>query len=92
MIAFEVSVNGKKVCVAGADRVVGVSVDWTGRTPDRILFAAGGITTEGGQAHHCAWMVPTIGIGDEVTIRVVETDTPDPAVHQPPDDPAETAP
>ncbi len=83
MIAFEVSVNGKRVCVAGAERVSSVSLHWAHHSPQRVGFSVGGVSSEGGVDHHCEWDVPPIGVGDEVTIRIVEADAVDRGVHRP---------
>jgi hypothetical protein len=83
MIGFEVHVNGKKVCVAGAECVVGVNVDWTWRSPEYIHFAISGISNAGGEDHHVEWDRPDVAVGDEVTIRIVETDSPDSAIRRP---------
>jgi hypothetical protein len=81
MIAFEVSVNGKKICTAGAECVLDVGMDWVAHHPNRIGFHAGGISNQRGVDHHCEWPLPSVVVGDEITIRIVETDSPTPATH-----------
>jgi hypothetical protein len=79
MTAFEILVNGKRLCVAGtltAD-VVSIAVNWVRRVsehaPDRIQFHVGGLIAD--RPHeHFGWNTPRIGVGDEVTIRIVEVD------------------
>jgi len=76
MRALDVSVNGRHVCVAGiGSGVLAAHVTRTGDDhTESIRFAVGGL--EGG--HYLQWLVPAIGVGDEVTIRVVEVPVADP--------------
>lgn len=77
MLAFEISVNGTIVCVAGAGpkhRVISSIVSWTRRDPDQISLHVGGVPQSD---QHLTWNTPKISIGDEITIRIVETDTVD---------------
>jgi hypothetical protein len=78
MIAFEVCVNGRRVCLATADLVLSAIVNCTHHRPDAIGFHVGGIRAQD-SGDHCDWDVPEIGIGDEVTIRVVDAESPEPA-------------
>jgi hypothetical protein len=77
MLAFEVSVNGKRVCTATAESVLATIVSWSSRTPDRIQFHVGGIP-ETKDGEHIDWETPCIRVGDEVTIRILEADSADP--------------
>ena len=73
MLAFQILVNGKVVCTAGAPpehRVLSTIVTWTHRHPDQIDLHVGGVP-EGDQ--HLEWNMPKIDIGDEVTIRIIDT-------------------
>ena len=76
MIGLEVLVNGRRVCVAGirrgaldaaVTRMVGDNVEF-------INFRVGGLEGDS----HLRWTVPKIGVGDEVTIRVVDVPAADP--------------
>lgn len=90
MIAFEISLNGKRVCVAGADDLIGLtaSVEAFGMLgknsaplkPDEtncdLLFAVGGLDAQ--QKAYQYWQVPTpLKIGDVVQVRILETECPD---------------
>jgi hypothetical protein len=77
MLAFEISVNGKRVCTATLERVLSTVVTCTSHTPDHIDFRVGGVP-ETSVGEHIEWETPRIGIGDEVTIRIIETDSADP--------------
>jgi len=87
MLAFEILVNGKRLCLAGTDahNVFSTIVSWGRRADDRINFHVGGIVS--GDSHdHYEWTTPAIGIGDEVTIRIMDSekcDEPD-RTYQPP--------
>jgi hypothetical protein len=78
MLAFEVLVNGKRLCIAGTGQmdVVSAAISWARREADTINFHVGGIAA-GDQGEHLSWNTPTIGIGDEVTIRLVDANTSD---------------
>lgn len=80
MKAFEVSINGHRLCVAGvgADGVLNVIVNCvTG--PDREIetfMHVGGL--DGVTDEHLRWAVPSIGVGTELLVRVVEAAAVDP--------------
>ena len=78
MLAFEVSVNGIQLCLAGTEsnEVVSTIISWTRRVPDAINFHIGGIAS-GDSQKQFDWLTPHISIGDEITIRLVETETSD---------------
>ncbi len=88
MIAFEVSHNGNPVCVAGIgdQGVVSCGVDWVRRDrhPNDDLenddgtglvtelnLHVGGLHTPADE--HRTWAVPEMKVGDEVTVKVIET-------------------
>ena len=78
MLAFQILVNGNVVCTAGAgpnDRVLGTALSWTHRDPDRLSFSVGGIPESD---QHVDWNVPDVAIGDEITIRIIDTENVDP--------------
>lgn len=83
MIAFEVFVNGQRICVAGTEIVTSVGVDWTQRTPDQVRFNVSGIHAGEQGEGHVEWPVPNIGVGDEIIIRVLSTDAIDPPTRRP---------
>jgi hypothetical protein len=73
---FEVLHNGQRVCIAGVDGdgVVTVGLTYAKRpdTAGSTDFHVGGLGCFQGQAgeQHVSWVVPAIGEGDEITIRV----------------------
>lgn len=80
MIAFEVFINGHRVCLAGAgnDGVLNTIVNWVGRpsSVEEVFLRVGGldcITDE-----YLRWNVPSIGVGAEIIVKVVEADSVDP--------------
>ena len=78
MFAFEVSVNGKKLFVAGAPPggVLSSMLSWTCRHPERLQFHVGGLPGDGSQ-DHIEWKTPQIGVGDEIVIRITDSDATD---------------
>jgi hypothetical protein len=78
MKAFHILVNGKPCCTAGIGLmgVLHVIVNWVRRKGEpregEFDLSVGGldITSE----EHVRWSAPRIGVGDEITIRVVESD------------------
>lgn len=87
MIAFEVTINGTIVCVAGVgDRgVLTAMATWVKRDPDRHRGNPDFVLEEleasiGGKrgADHVSWGDHALAPGDVVQIRVVEADAVDP--------------
>jgi hypothetical protein len=78
MKAFVVSLNGQPFLTAGVgdDGVVAASVTWVGGSPPRstegqLKLCVGGI--DGRSREHIQWSVPEIAVGDEITIRIIES-------------------
>lgn len=79
MEAFEVQINGHRLCLAGvADGVLSVILNCVGG-PERgrdLDLHVGGL--DRGSDEHLRWPVPSIGVGAEVLVRVVEAAVVDP--------------
>lgn len=75
MLAFEISVNGKRLCPFGTDNalVVSTALSWT-RHQGRVCFNIGGIVNDGTNDHF-EWKTPQIDVGDEVLVRLVDVDS-----------------
>ena len=80
MTALEVFINGHRVCLAGVgdNGVLHAIVNWVGgldrdETP---RLSVGGLDCDTDQ--HLSWKVPSIGVGAEILVRVVETTSVDP--------------
>lgn len=73
MPGFEVFVNGERVCMAGIESalVLSVGIAWTHRNPEMIHFNLGGLSSVDPR-EHIGWNTPQLKVGDEVTIRLVE--------------------
>ncbi len=78
MNALLVFVNGERICVAGIEYgVVGTHVGWTGSDKyGKFSLRVGGL--DGRTVERVRWLVPNVGVGDEITIRIVEVDKADP--------------
>ena len=86
MIAFEIYINGKKRCTAGIGDlgVLSSILSWRGRQPDSsgavpdsdsLVLDVGGFESTSRQ--HSRWLEQDICVGDEISIRVIETDQAD---------------
>jgi hypothetical protein len=77
MRAFEISVNGERVCTAGVpDGTTSVSITHSAVCGDDAMALAIGAATPGSQP--LGWFLPSLSLGDELTIRLVEAETADP--------------
>jgi hypothetical protein len=84
MKAFMVSLNGQPFVTAGVgdDGVLATGLTWVGGGPPRpaegeLSLRVGGV--DGRSGEHIEWSVPEIHVGDEITIRIIETDQASPA-------------
>ncbi len=82
MLAFEISVNGKQLCVVGtkANNVAAVAIDWVRSIRDRpemLSFHIGGIIAGTGDREHFRFNTPDIKIGDEITVRLLDAESVD---------------
>jgi hypothetical protein len=78
MRAFAVSINGKPLCTAwiGNDGVLTSSVCWSGKPEmGHVHMHVGGLDSPTNE--HLRWSVKDIGVGDEITTRIIETDAVD---------------
>jgi len=79
MRALEVFVNGRRLCIAGvgAQGVVTASVLWSAHAGiENAFMDVNGL--DGATNEVLKWSVPPIGVGSEITIRIVETPSTDP--------------
>lgn len=76
MKAFAIFVNGQRVCSIGLAPNNGRSVQflWIGGPEEHVFLHAGGMDDR----DHVNWTMPELEVGDEVTVKVVECDSPDP--------------
>jgi hypothetical protein len=79
MIAFEVFINGHRVCLAGVgnDGVLNAIVTWVERKDceGEIFLSVGGLDCKTDES--LRWNVPSIGVGAEILVKVVEADSVD---------------
>lgn len=80
MIALEVHLNGKELCIAGADGggVVNAMVCWAGgnrpgatRKDDSLDFRVGGLLNRLNE--HVEWARGDLRVGDTVAVTIIET-------------------
>jgi hypothetical protein len=79
MKAFVVHLNGQPFVTAGVghDGVLTTNIVWVGGAPPRpaegrLHLQVGGLDSRTGE--HLRWSVPEIRVGDEITIKIIETD------------------
>jgi hypothetical protein len=79
MKALEVYVNGRHIATAGIgdDGVVATGISWVGGASPRPAsgrfdFHLGGV--DGRTGEHVEWAVPSVGVGDEISIKIIEAD------------------
>jgi hypothetical protein len=75
MRAFEVHLNGKRLCVAGinGDCVLSVIVNHVvGDGRNELWLNVGGLISA--TEEHVRWKAPHLRLGDKVALRIVETD------------------
>ena len=78
MRAFEVHLNGERLCVAGfdGDGVLNTMIDQVAGSGRRdICFRVGGLITATDE--HVRWINLRLKVGDEVALKVVETESVD---------------
>jgi hypothetical protein len=107
MIAFEISIDGRKTCTAGvSDGVASVIASWVrrpsrdpesgdpipGRFEEELTLGVGGLTHDpDGAAVHLTWLREYLKVGQQITLAVVETDEADPPPTRDREDPAKDA-
>ena len=83
MVGFEITLNGQRLCTAAAGEtgVLTAAVTWVYREapgvsePSELRLEVGGLS----QDSHLRWPAPRLlNVGDEVNIRIVETNEADP--------------
>jgi len=78
VIALDISVNGRRACIAGGANIVfSAIISCVEDGSETVQFHVSGGIQQDEKANYVQWNVPPITLGDEVTIRVVKTDSPD---------------
>src|SRR5689334_14123128 len=83
MVAFEVRLNGKKLCRAGVSElgVLTTVLTWVrrqpgatgGRTVKELRLEVGGLDSSGRYAgQHSRWVRRRLRVGDRVSVKIVE--------------------
>lgn len=76
MKAFVISVNGERICTIGLtpNNARSVQFAWIGGPEGQVFLHAGGMDDR----DHVNWEMPELEVGDEVAVKVVECEEPDP--------------
>jgi hypothetical protein len=92
MRAFEVYLNGERLCLAGAndESVLSTIIDYVGKVgnPDneeRLHLSVGGLLIP--QEEHVRWQERDLAVGDEIRVRILDSDTVDMPSRRIPRDP-----
>ncbi len=81
MVAFELVLNGKRTAVIGLNGgLFNVMVSTVDDGLKSVQVNASGMSEVSSDAEQVHWPLPELGVGDELTIRIVETDLVDQAV------------
>ena len=78
MRAFQVELNGKRLCVAGIgdDGVLNTTVDYVvDQRGSRLHLRVGGLFSP--TEEHATWRNLALKVGDRVTVTIIESDTVD---------------
>jgi len=90
MRAFKVSLNGKRLCLAGIEEhgVLSAIVSWvTGERGADLFMEVGGLASE----RHVTWIRQRrLHVGDEIRVKIVEAASVDRPIKVTPVNPAET--
>ena len=78
MKAFAISLNGQHLVTAGVgdDGSLTTNITWVGCSPPSLAEGGLGLLVHGIDARsgeRVRWSVPEIGVGDEITIKIIET-------------------
>jgi hypothetical protein len=98
MIGFEAEVNGEKTCLAGVGDfgVLTTIVSWVrthaivakeGEGANKLDLHIGGLKEANTGDSHITWLNKNLVVGDEIRMRIVNTDHVDEAVRIEPIDP-----
>jgi hypothetical protein len=103
MIAFEISIDGRRACTAGVPAgVTSVIATWVRRPvrdpaagepvgdelEEELAVEVGGLTHDpDGASVHLRWLRQPLTVGQQITVAVVETESPDPPQHRDREDP-----
>lgn len=88
MVGLELSINGERISTAGIGDVgfIYAQVHWNGGAetlgPDGFMeFRASGVNIP--KAERIDWPMPPLVLGDEITIKIVRIQQPDPGESRP---------
>jgi len=87
MRAFEIYVNGERLCCAGVSdaSVLTAIIDYVGREKERLHLHVGGLLIP--QDEHVRWQDRDLTVGDDVRVKIIEIDTVDAPTKRFPRDP-----
>ena len=74
MRAFEIYVNGERLCLAGVSSagVVTAIIEYLGRDEEHLHLHVGGLLIP--EREHVTWRDRSLSVGDDVRIKILESD------------------
>jgi hypothetical protein len=74
MRAFEIYVNGERLCLAGVSSagVFTTIIEYLGRDEEHLHLHVGGLLIP--EQEHVTWQDRSLAVGDDVRIKIVESD------------------
>jgi hypothetical protein len=74
MRAFEIYVNGEPLCLAGVSdaSILTAITHYVGRGKGRLYLSVGGLLVP--QEEHVHWKDRDLAVGDEIRIRIIESE------------------
>lgn len=84
MLCFEIWLNGKRLGVIGHNDALTLSAEvmFHNKNDSQFLGLSSITNPEGAEVKDCSWEAPQLGAGDEVLIKLVQSNTPMPPDHE----------
>lgn len=84
MLCYEIRLNGEKLCVIGHEDALTLTAGvMHHRKMEPQFIGLNAITlTDDSKVRECIWNAPQIRAGDEISIKLVESDSPTPPDHE----------
>lgn len=77
MIAFEVFVDGEQVCIAGGTSIFCAMLGYAEDGLREANLNITGAQQESGAMKYFQWLMSNLNVGDELRIRLIDTETVD---------------
>ena len=87
MRAFEIYINGERLCLAGVSNagIFTAIIEYLGGDEEHLHFGVGGLLIP--EQEHVTWQDRSLSVGDDVRIRTLESDKVDAPTERSPRNP-----